>query len=137
MKSKKSNLNFDVPPSVSCSASNLTPSNQPPVLVNSSAQRNLLSDLSTGRLRQCNLREILNSLLVRCVRERGYKGRTALTLRTFPPVEVEPMLTIKVSPFASFWTLVCFLSSPVALTPSNLLVNSRCGGVITVGGGSN
>jgi hypothetical protein len=50
---------------------------------------------------------------------------TALTLRTLPPVEVDPILTIKTSCFASFETFVCFLSSPVALTPSNLIVSKR------------
>jgi hypothetical protein len=40
-------------------------------------------------------------------------------------VEVDPMLTIKTSCFASFDTFVCFLSSPVALTPSNLIISKQ------------
>jgi hypothetical protein len=46
-------------------------------------------------------------------------GYTALTFSTLPPVEVDPIFTIKTSCFASFDTFVCFLSSPVALTPSS------------------
>jgi len=53
------------------------------------------------------------------INTRYVSGYTALTFKTLPPVEVEPMLTMRTSCFASLDTLVCFLSSPVALTPSN------------------
>lgn len=43
-------------------------------------------------------------------------AKSALTLVTFPPVDVDPMLTMSTSPFVSLATLVCFLSSD--LTPS-------------------
>src|SRR5882762_5920101 len=54
-------------------------------------------------------------------------ARSALTERTRPPVEVEPMLIRRSSFLASFATLVCFLSS--VLTPSrrrsrNMLISS-------------
>ena len=93
--------------------SDLSPPDQTPVLVNTSTQRNLLSNFSACRLCQGNLCQILSSV-------RSWIQYTALTLRTLPPVEVDPMLTIKTSCFASFETFVCFLSSPIALTPSNL-----------------
>lgn len=83
------------------------------MLINTSTQSNLLPNLSTRRLRQSDLCQILSSTMEK-------QGHTALTLRTLPPVEVDPILTIKISCFASFETFVCFLSSPVALTPSNL-----------------
>ena len=57
-------------------------------------------------------------------------AKSALTLNTRPPVDVEPMLIRRSSPLTSFATLVCFLSS--VLTPSNrrrrnrLISNSVC-----------
>jgi hypothetical protein len=93
-----------------------SPSDQPPMLIDTSTQGNLLSNFRTRRLSKSNFCEIL---LVSNVVSRGLCS-TALTLRTLPPVEVDPILTIKTSCFASFETFVCFLSSHVALTPSNL-----------------
>jgi hypothetical protein len=50
-------IHFSIP--FLCCSSNLTPSNQPPVLVDTSTQRNLFPNFSTSRLCQCNLCQIL------------------------------------------------------------------------------
>ena len=50
-------------------------------------------------------------------------ARSAFTLRTRPPVDVEPMLMSNSSFFVSFDTLVCFLSS--VFTPSSLRNKNR------------
>jgi hypothetical protein len=50
-------------------------------------------------------------------------ARSALTLNTRPPVDVDPMLMSSSSFLTSFVTLVCFLSS--VLTPSSLRRRNR------------
>ena len=50
-------------------------------------------------------------------------AKSALTLNTRPPVDVEPILIRRSSPLTNFPTLVCFLSS--VLTPSNRRSRNR------------
>ena len=47
-------------------------------------------------------------------------AKSALTAMTLPPVDREPMLTIKTSLFVNFCTFAAFLS-PSVLTPRSLL----------------